>query len=344
MKNNKVKKAVKIQKDLSRKPARKHHQPVANKKVARRAKATTARAKSRKPTQQSAARQAELAVLPQHGNEKVPPAAAAKPLSPQLQELERARRWKQLHDQGSSFAELAVKFRCSKSLVRDLVRLASLPDDLKQAYLEGKAGRKKVLEMDRANRKNKVKAKAVAVTEDMKKDQQQKPLHEAKAIVTRNPQQNTPSMPQAVVAPGDLQHLLNRIAAPAMTEEERQKRVAEHAKPIIDWFHSLNLAPCFWPGFWSQVNAAMYGPFPWLFAGEAPQPHEIRPGVNPWEVIKECKVERKNPQFVTDIINDLVAWLARWVQRVIPDRVMTEDAIDKARGQLLREARKARWY
>ena len=343
MKNNKVKKAVKIQKDLSRKPARKHHQPVANKKVARRAKATTARAKSRKPTQQSAARQAELAVLPQHGNEKVPPAAAAKPLSPQLQELERARRWKQLHDQGSSLAELAVKFRCSKSLVRDLVRLASLPDDLKQAYLEGKAGRKKVLGMDRA-RKKKVESKEAAVTEDLKEAQQQKPLPEAKAIVATNPQKNPPPKAQTVVAPGDFQHLLIRIAAPEMTEEERQKKVAEHAKLIIDWFRSLNLAFSFWPGYWSQVNAAMYGPFPWLFADEAPQPHEIRPGVNPLEVIKECKVERKNPQFVTDIINDLVAWLARWVQRVIPDRVMTEDAIDKARGQLLREARKARWY
>lgn len=206
-----------------------------------------------------------------------------------LKKLERLRKRAKrayIRDHGqAAFAELAVKFGCSKSLVRDLVRLANLPGDLKQAYLEGKVGGKRVLEMARA-RKKKVEAKAVAVTEDLKKDQQQKALPEAKAVVTPNPQQNTPSIPHAVVAPGDLQQLLIRVAAPAMTEEEeRQKEVAEHAKLIIDWFRSRDLAFCFWPGFWSQVNAALYGPFPWLFADEAPQPHEIRPGVNPLEVI-----------------------------------------------------------
>ena len=161
-------KSVKLQKGLSRKPARKDHQPVANKKVARRVKASTAGAKARKPTQQSAAKQAKSAVHPRHGNEKAAPAVAPKPVSPQLQELEKARRWKHLHDQGYSLAELAVKFGCSKSLVRDLVSLANLLDDLEQAYLEGKLGRKKVLEMARAGKKNGDK-KAAVITEDSKK-------------------------------------------------------------------------------------------------------------------------------------------------------------------------------
>lgn len=237
-------------------------------------------------------------------------------------------------------AELAEKFGCSKSLVRDLLRLANLPDDLKQAYLEAKVGRKKGLKMDRT-RKKKVESKAADVTEDLKTAQQQEPLPETKTVVVTNPQQNPPPMPQAAVAPAGHQHLLIRIAAPRMAnEEEHQKGVDGHAKRIIDWFHALYLARCFWQGFWSQVDAALYGPFPWLFADEAPQPHEIRPGANPLEAIKACKVERENPQLATDIVNDLVTWLARWVQRVISDRRMMEDAIDQAKGYLL-EARRA---
>ncbi len=337
----KAKKSLKLQKGLSRKPVRKHQQPVASKKVGHSVKASTARAKARKPIRQSAAEQAKSAVHLQHGTGKPSPAAAPKPVSPQLQELEKGRRRKQLLDQGYTLAKLAEKFGCSKSLVSNLVQLANLPDDLKRAYLEGRTGRKKVLEMARA-RKKKVEKKEAVTTEDSKNYQLQKPSPEPKAFVTANPQQNPPPKSEAVVAPDDLQRLLIRIAVPAMTEEEeRQKRVAGYARLIIDWFRPLDLAPCFWQGFWSQVNAALYGPFAWLFADETPQPHEIRPGANPLEVIKECKVERKNPQFMTDIINDLVTWLARWVQRVISDRTMMEDAIDQARSQLLREARNA---
>ena len=68
--------------------------------------------------------------------------------------MELGRKWKQLVDQRNvSLSELAKQAGCSKSLVRDLIKLASLPQDLETAYLEGKVGRKKVLEMVRTRRK-----------------------------------------------------------------------------------------------------------------------------------------------------------------------------------------------
>ena len=148
----------------------------------------------------------------------------------------------------------------------------------------------------------------------------------------------------------------DKIPAPAITDEERQKKVVEHTKLIIGWFHggedpnksrgdaSLNLAPCDREGFFQQVKFGLYGPFPWFFRQEAPQPQEINPDEDPWEVIKRCKVDGGDPNFVPDIINNAVAWFVRWVQRVIPDRAMIEDAIDQARTQLLMEARAQRWW
>jgi len=82
-----------------------------------------------------------------HGRtNRAPAAKTPKQVSPQLQQLERGQRLKRLHEKGQSLAEIAGKHRYSKSLVRDLVNLASLPRDLEEAYLQGKIGRKTVVE------------------------------------------------------------------------------------------------------------------------------------------------------------------------------------------------------
>ncbi len=105
---------------------------------------------------------------------------------------------KQLHHQGASLAELAKKLGWSKKRVRDLIELADLPDDLKRGYLEGKLGRKKVQAVARARVKAARKTEVIFAATEVAMTSQPSPL-------------------------------------PAMTAEQRQKMVEEHARRIMEW-------------------------------------------------------------------------------------------------------------
>lgn len=305
MSKNRSKKSVRLQNYRSHKVTVNNRRPVTAKGFDQSVKAQSSRGETARPAKQSASKRVKVATqaMVQVGKTSIFGEAIA--VKTQVQELERGSHLKQLHERGLSLAELARKFGCSKSLVRDLVELASLPKELEQAYIQGQIGRKAVLKRARAEKKQ-VAPKKPALAPEPQNDAYQ-----------------------------------NFVLV--LTEEDREKKVTENAQLIINWFHSLNLASCYWEGFFQQVKFGLYGPFRWLFNSEAPQPDEIKPDENPWDVIKRCKVEKGNPRFVTDIVNDLVTWLARWVQRVVSDRAIMEDAIDQARRTLLRETRTARW-
>lgn len=340
--NKKSKKSVSSGNSRSKKPTDKGRRLAMGKVVVRGVKARPGRVKAARPANQSASKPMNISTQRKAGTGKASTAARSMAVSPQFEELDRGRRLRLLHEQGLSLAEVARKFGCSKSLVRDLVLLANLSNELEENYLQGKLGRKAVLRMARAVRRR-AREKAAATREELQKNPQQESFSEAEVNAIANRDQN-PS-PEATVAFGikEPKKGSGRSSPPIMTKEEREKRVTENATLIIDWFHSVDLAPCYWDDFFEQVKLGLYGSFHWLFSAEAPQPNEIRPDEEPWKVIKRSKVERKNPQFVTDIINDLVTWLARWIQRVIPDRKMMEDAFYRARRQLLRESRMAHW-
>lgn len=55
-------------------------------------------------------------------------------------------------------------------------------------------------------------------------------------------------------------------------------------------------------------------------------------------MIARCKVVGGNPQSAPEATNTAVTWLARWTQRVIPDREMVKEAIVKAKVPLLNQA------
>lgn len=309
MKENKSRRSVKAVNRSSRKPGVKRRQADPRKSVSGCIKTSVSRAKAKssvKPIKQAASKPARSLAHSPAGTGKASATVRPKAMSPQQQELERGRQWKQLHEQGLSFAQIAKKFKCSKSLVRDLVDLASLPHDLEEEYLAGRLGRKKAINLARALRKGK---------------------ESTSASLTEKPQMEPKQRPE-----------------PVMTRAERQAKVTELATIIVEWFRSLGLAPYDQEPFWQQVNLGLYGGLPRLFTDEVPKPHEIRSNRDPWKVIKRCKVEARNPHLMTDVINAHVSWLARWIQRVIPDRAMMEDVIDQARRRLLREAREARWY
>ena len=234
---------------------------------------------------------------------KVVSVVKQKALSPQIKELERGKHYKKAHEEGSSYAELASKFHCSKSLVRDLVALASLPKDLEEAYLQGKVGRKKALKMGQA-RKKEIEANA------------------EETVTAKVPQKDPKPNPK-----------------PVMTEPEPQKWITEFATIIVDWVRSLKLAPYDLETFLSQVNYGLYGRFPRLFTDEAPKPGEVHPHEDPSKVIERCKVDGGNPQFMHEVINNDIAWLARWIQRVIPDWLMMKEAFAQAETKLRRMAR-----
>lgn len=240
-------------------------------------------------------------------------ATAPKQVSPQLQELERGRQGKELHEQGLSLAVIAEKFGCSKTLARDLVDLASLPKGLEEAYRQGKIGRKAVLEMARNKRRNENKKENEAKAKDKA----------AGRVAQNNSKHNSP---------------------PAMTEVERQLRTAEIAPIVVEWVYSLNLTTYDLESFWDQVNTALYRGCHWLFMKEAPKPEEIKHGADPWKVIERCKVDSKNANSMPDVINNHVMWLARWIQRVTPDCVVMKEALAQAETQLRREAQTTRWH
>ena len=55
-------------------------------------------------------------------------------------------------------------------------------------------------------------------------------------------------------------------------------------------------------------------------------------------MIARCRVVGGNPQSAPDVTNNAVTWLARWVQRLIPDRGRMKEAIAKAKALLLDQA------
>lgn len=123
-----------------------------------------------------------------------------------------------------------------------------------------------------------------------------------------------------------------------ITAEEWQRKREEHANPAMDWVRSKP-APCDWGEFFRQVNLALYGGFPRLFTAEAPQPDENWADKDPQEVFKLCEPVGKEDS-MPEVLNNLVKWLARWIQRVIPDRKMMMDALAIAEAALLHDARK----
>jgi len=123
-----------------------------------------------------------------------------------------------------------------------------------------------------------------------------------------------------------------------MSAEERQEKISGYAQLIVDWIRQTDLRPCDYGTFFKQVDSALDGTRPWLFSNEAPKPDEIHPKEDPWKVIARCKVVRGNPQSAPDVINNAVTRLARWIQRVIPDREMLKEAIVKAKVPLLNQA------
>ncbi len=244
--------------------------------------------------------------------------------SPQSKHLDQGEKLKQLHKEGTSLAGLAKKLGCSKRHVRDLVELADLPEDLKRGYLEGKLGRKKVLTEARARVKAAQKTEAMVTTKEVPTTPQ--------PSASGMPQPNAPGTPKpsAPVKP-------QPSTPPVMTVEHYRRKVEENVELAMDWFHSRDLPPGFWEPFFSQVDLALYGPFPWLFTEEAPRPGENWAGKDPQEVIKLCRPEGKEDS-MADIVNNLVKWLARWIQRVIPDQKMMLDVLALAEAALLREA------
>lgn len=306
MSNRRSKKSLKTRNHRTHKGAVKQGRTAGRKASVYSVKAQPTRGKATRGANLTAAKPARVSTKTKSGNGGISKRKKPIAVNPQLQELERGRRLRQLHEHGHSLAELARKFGCSKSLVRDLVLLASLPEELEQAYIQKEMGRKAVLKRVRA---------------------------EKKQVVSKTP-----------VLASEPQNDMRENFLSVLTKEERDKKITEHAGLIIDWVHSIDLAPCYWEGLFEQVKLGLYGPFRWLFSTEAPPMDEIKPDEASWELIKRFKTKSKNPGNMAEIINGHVTWLARWIQRVIPDRTMMEDAIDQARGHLLLEARKARWF
>lgn len=298
MNRSKSGKSVNTRSRLSCKQAGNIRQGASRKTTAREFRGQSSEVKPAKQASQPASKPTTILDQGKTGTGKASSATPWIVANPQLRELERGRQLRQLHEHGRSLAELARKFGCSKSLARDLVELAHLPEDLEELYLQGELGRKKALKTARAGKK----------------------------------QANSRTSDVSTMLQNDTHHNSTRV----LNEKDRDKSVGL----IIEWVRSPDLEPCDWEGFFQQVKFGLHGPFRRLFSAEAPKPHKINPDEDPREVIKRCKAEGGNPNSVPGIINNAVVWFARWVQWIIPDRAMMEDAIDKARGQLLREARR----
>ena len=305
MKNKLPRESVKSMKIHSQMPVAAKRQTPVRKSVSpgTHGKAKTCRVKALVARRQPSAKPITTAEPKHAENGKTLVANTPKHGSPQLRELERGRQWKQLHEQGLSLAVIAEKFGCSKTLARDLVDLASLPKDLEEAYLQGKMGRKAVLEMARNKRRNGNKKENEAKAKDKA----------AGRVAQNNSKHNSP---------------------PAMTEVERQLRTAEIAPIVVEWVYSLNLTTYDLEPFGDQVNTALYRGCHWLFMKEAPKPEEIKHGADPWKVIERCKVDSKNANSMPDVINNHVMWLARWIQRVTPDCVVMKEALAQAETKL----------
>ena len=312
-------KSAGLQKSGFKKPSRKHRQPMSRKTVARVTKSrasTTSKKSSAKPPSPSVPKQGSR-LKPLKSNVKIPAAARSTATNRRLAQLEKGKTVKKLFEQGYSHGELAKTFGCKTGVIRERIILGSLPEDLKEVFLEGKIDRKEVLKIYRA-RKNNGKSTVPFRPETPQRIMDLNPQPAPAAVVrTNETRQNPPSL---------------------MTEEDRQEKISEHAKLIVDWIHQTGLRPCDYRTFFKQVESALDGTRPWLFSNEAPKPHEIKPDEDPWKVINRYKVENIPSQSAPDVTNNAVTWLARWVQRLIPDRGRMKEAIAKAKALLLDRA------
>jgi hypothetical protein len=131
---------------------------------------------------------------------------------------------------------------------------------------------------------------------------------------------------------------VERDGSSVMTESERQSEIASYATLVMNWLRSTALAPCDWEPFFTQVDLALYGRFPWLFSENAPRLNEIRANLEPGQVIECCKPDSGSGVSMSDIINMHLDWLARWIQIVVPDRELMKEALGRAETILVREA------
>lgn len=317
MRKSKSNKSAKSQNNRFKKPNRKQRQTVSRKTVARntKSKSSTINKKSSVKAPSPSVPKPRDTSKPLKGEiRKAAGGASSKNTDKRLVQLEKGRAVRQLYEQGYSHEKLAEKFQCSKSLVRDLIYLGGLPKDLEEAYLQKELDRKKVLEKTRA-RKNPNKP-TVPVTPEIppKITSRNPPPKQAAVVRSEKTHQNPPS---------------------PMNEEGRQEKISEYAQLIVDWMPQTGLRPCDYRSFFKQVESALDGTRPWLFSNEAPKPDEINPNENPREVINRCKPEDGNPQTAPEVTNNAVTWLARWAQRLIPDKGIMKEAISKAKAKAL---------
>ena len=65
---------------------------------------------------------------------------------------------------------------------------------------------------------------------------------------------------------------------------------------------------------------------------DAPRATSFAAGMSPARIIKKCRPAGKNPDRVPARISFFAAWAARWIPSVIPQPLIREAALRKARG------------
>lgn len=175
-------------------------QPVAKKAAAHGVEDHPPRVKSSvKRRTHSTLKPIKSSVRPQARAQKAQDGTGPMPASPQLMAFAAGHGWKVDHERGRSFAELARESGCSRGYVRDLVLLASMPEEWVPAYLQGLLSMEEVIREMRG-RKKKVETRLSAMS----------------------------SAPQK--SPGQ------NLSPVILEEEEQQNRIAGNAALPIHWF------------------------------------------------------------------------------------------------------------
>lgn len=313
-------KSAEPHRSVFKKPSRKQGHPVSQKTGARdtNSKASTASKKSSRQPQSPSVRNPRSTLKPLKGEiRKAADSAGSKTIDKRQEQMEKGRAVRQLFEKGYSPEKLARKFRCSKSLIRELIILGGLPKDLEVAYIERKADRKEVLKKARARKSSSVSTALLKPEAPLEVSGQNPQPETAVVVRTEAAWQNPPSQ---------------------TTEEDRQEESSRYAHIIVEWLPQTGLRPSDYRTFFKQVDSALNGTRPWLFDNEAPKPGEIQPNGDPWKVINLCKVVGGSPQSAPDVTNNAVTWLARWLQRLIPGDELMKDTISEARALLLEQA------
>ena len=172
--------------------------------------------------------------------------------------------WKKLADCGATLGTLARKFGCSKSHVRDLIMLASLPRDLQQAYVQGRLGRKKVLALARDT-------KQVQISDETGSELQEQPKQNSDLI---------------------------------MSESERQAYIAQRAKLVVDWLRSTTLSPCHWEAFFRQIDLQRCMVPTRYYSRKCSTSHKNQPGGGPLASYQDAaSLNSELGFFYLDVIN-----------------------------------------